>query len=640
LSIDASFRSAPAILETVDSVINELGHEQMGLPERPNPHRAVNDGWPGRVEHWPAFVAELSDEEAQGEEGWITDADRLYASRLAEEVRALIAQAPILSSTKRPLGAGDVMILVRSRKELASLIVARLFAAKVPVAGIDRLHLQKPLAVRDLIAAVRFAVQPLDDLNLASLLVSPLMGWNQEQLYRLAQPRPDKQPLWRALNESKGDPFASDTIAKLGELLRIADYVTPARFLETILSGSLNGRRALLERLGEAARDPIDELLAAAFEFERTEIASLDRFLAWFERGEVEIKRDTAAPGNAVRVMTVHGAKGLEAPVVILADATADPLKMGGSRSFDLPVEGAKLPLVRPRQAEMVSPYSEIAESTKVKELQEHWRLLYVALTRAAERLIVAGVMPRKLTDNCWHVRVERALVSLGAVPDSEGRLVWTGSVPSRSMTAKAAKRLVEAPVIPDWLRRSAPPEPRPPRPLAPSSMGNDREVSAPPSSAQLAAARRGTLLHSLFERLPGVPAAERRTAAFDWLGRQGVEDGREEIVDAALGVIDDGAFDGLFGTDSLAEAPIAATLPDGRVISGTVDRLSVGDAVVRVIDYKTGRNAPASLAEVPAAHIAQMNAYADALRVIFPDRRVEACLLYTAAPRLITLPG
>jgi len=640
LSIDASFRSAPAILEAVDAVIREVGHEEMGLPERPNVHRAVNDGWPGRVEHWPAFVAETPDEEGDGEEGWITDADRLYATRLAEEVRGLIDDAPILSSTKRPLCAGDVLILVRSRKEIASLIVARLFAAKVPVAGIDRLHLQKPLAVRDLVAAVRFAVQPLDDLNLAGLLVSPLIGWDQGQLYALAQPRPEKQPLWRALNEPRDDPFAAETVAKLGELLRIADYITPARFLETILSGPLDGRRALLERLGEAARDPIDELLAAALEFERTEIASLDRFLAWFESGEVEIKRDTAAPGNAVRVMTVHGAKGLEAPVVILADATADPAKMGGARSFELPVEGGKLPLVRPRQAEMVSPYGEIAESAKAKELQEHWRLLYVALTRAAERLIVAGVMPKRLPENSWHVRVERALTGLGSVPDEAGRLVWTGSVAARAVPAKAGKHPVDPPPFSDWLRRPAPPEPRPPRPLAPSDMGVDRDVNAPPSPAQVAAARRGTLLHSLFERLPGVAPAERRAAALDWLRRQGIEEGRDEIAEAALGVIDHPEFAGLFGADSLAEAPVAATLPDGRVIAGTVDRLCVDDTLVRVIDYKTGRVAPGSLAEVPPGHLAQMTAYAEALRVIFPDRRVEASLLYTAAPRLITLPG
>ena len=229
---------------------------------------------------------------------------------------------------KRSLTAGDILILVRSRGELASLIVARLFAAGVPVAGVDRLHLHEPLAVQDLLAAVKFAVQPNDDLTLGCLLVSPLVGWDQEQLRALAFGR--KGSLWRELRQRVGesDAFRSAHEA-LAELLRIADFTTPSMFLETILSGPIEGRRKLYSRLGMAARDPIDELMNSALEFERNETASLDRFLAWFSRGTVDVQRDPGAPGNEVRVMTVHGAKGLEAPVVILADATADPERLG-----------------------------------------------------------------------------------------------------------------------------------------------------------------------------------------------------------------------------------------------------------------------------------------------------------------------
>ena len=635
LSIDASFRSAPAILEVVDAVIAEIDHDRMGLPDRPNPHRAVNAAWPGRVEHWPAFEVGAAEQDPDADEGWITDADRAYATRLAAEVKVLLEEAPLMSSTGRPLCAGDVMILVRSRKELASLLVARLLSAGVPVAGIDRLHLHKPLAVRDLVAAVRFAVQPLDDLNLAGLLVSPLIGWDQDDLYKLAQPRGCRQPLWRALQRAagEGEPFAADTEAKLLDLLRIADYVTPARFLETILSGPLDGRRALLSRLGEAARDPIDELLASALEFERTEIASLDRFLAWFEHGDVEVKRDAAAPVNAVRVMTVHGAKGLEAPVVILADATADPAKMG-ARNFDLSLRGKSFPVVRPRAAEMVEPFATIAAEAKARDLEEHWRLLYVALTRAADRLIIAGAMPRRLADDCWHVRVERALAGLGAVKDETGKLVYLGNV--RALPLRRTIRSMQISGVPQpiWLHNVVPSESRPPRPLAPSSMGNVSEVFPPPTPAQIAAARRGTLLHNLFERLPQTPPESRKSAALAWLERAGIaeQSDREEIADAALKVLDDPRFSDLFDPASLAEAPIAATLSDGRVIAGTVDRLFISKTLVKVIDYKTGRPSP--------SHHIQLAAYRDALAIIFPDRPIEAALLYTAVPTLIALDG
>ena len=635
LSIDASFRSAPAILELVDAVIREVGHEQMGLDDRPNLHRAVHDRWPGQVDHWPAFEVGEADDDADGEEGWISDADRAYATHLAGEVKALLDEAPLMSSTRRPLCAGDIMILVRSRKELTSLLVARLFSAGVPVAGIDRLHLHKPLAVQDLVAAVRFAVQPLDDLNLAGLLVSPLMGWNQQMLYDLAQPRGKRQSLWSALQDAgKDDPIAATTVAALTDLLRMADFVTPARYLETILSGPLDGRRALLARLGEAARDPIDELVAAALEFERTEIASLDRFLAWFEAGEIEVKRDASAPTNAVRVMTVHGAKGLEAPVVILADSTADPANMGRSRIIDLKLSDGPVPVVRPTADEMLEPFTTIAAGAKARELEEHWRLLYVALTRAAERLIIAGKMPKKLADDSWHVRVGRALTGLGVMPDDRGRLIHR-THRAAGLAARSRTTLVIPPVPePDWLRAEAPHEPCPVRPLAPSSLGEDRDGSPPPSPAQIAAARRGTLLHGLFERLPQTPAADRRTAALAWLERSGIDDhlARKEMVHSALEIIDDPRFEMLFGPTSLAEAPIAATLSDGRVISGTVDRLLVSDGLVRVIDFKTGAPCPnASL---------QLAAYRDALAVIFPDHRIEAALLYTAIPKLVPLAG
>ena len=361
LSINASFRSSPAVLEMVDAVIAEVGFDAMGLPERPARHDAFHAARPGRVEWWPAISIDDEEEGDAGEEGWLGEGERRYAGHLAKSVKQWLDEAPVMASTGRPMTAGDVLILVRSRGELASLLVARLFAERVPVAGIDRLHLHRPLAVKDLLAAVGFAVQPLDDLTLANLLVSPLIGWDQEQLYNVAKGR-GKKPLWSVLVARDGEGgFVDDALGKLRQLLAMADYTTPARFLETILSGPLDGRRKLLHRLGPVARDPIEELLSAALEFERDDINSLDRFLAWFGRGDVEIKRDPSAPVDAVRVMTVHGAKGLEAPVVILADATADPSKLGASSPpLDFPVGDKPVPLIRPRKAERCSPFEEL----------------------------------------------------------------------------------------------------------------------------------------------------------------------------------------------------------------------------------------------------------------------------------------
>jgi ATP-dependent helicase/nuclease subunit A len=651
LSIAASFRSAQPVLDVVDAMIETVGHQALALAVPPSPHRAHHSARPGQVELWQPFQPEFDDEDGEeGEERWVSLRARRYADALAERIRALVDEAPFIASTDRALTPGDILVLVRSRGELASLIVARLFSVGVPVAGVDRLHLHEPLAVQDLLAACRFAVQPNDDLSLACLLVSPLIGWDQEQLRALAFGR--KGSLWRELRErpGTGDAFelAHDTLA---ELLRIADFTPPSRFLETILSGSMEGRRRLYQRLGMAARDAIDELMNSALEFERNETGSLEHFLAWFSRGTVDVQRDPGRPGNEVRVMTVHGAKGLEAPVVILADATGDPAKLGRTPlTLEFEMEGAGVvPLLRPKKEERLPPFDEQIVAEEKRDLEEHMRLLYVALTRAADRLIVSGVAPKPKSDgsearpaNSWHVIVERALATLEAAPVDQGKfgtgLIYGEAAPAKPR--KAAKAAAPPASLPDWTRRNAPPEARPPRPLAPSAIAVDDESAAPPSEAMRAAALRGTWIHQLLERLPAIEKDKRADVAERWLERSaGVSDIslRREIVGQVCGILSDANFSRLFGTGSLGEAPLAATLPDGRVIAGTVDRLLVEEDLVSVIDFKTGR-VPERDEDIPNAHRAQMAAYSAALSVIFPGREVRAALLYTSGPKLIEL--
>jgi ATP-dependent helicase/nuclease subunit A len=342
--------------------------------------------------------------------------------------------------------------------------------------------------------------------------------------------------------------------------------------------------------------------------------------------------------------MTVHGSKGLEAPVVIIADATSDPAKLGGvSRTINFPVPGVgTAPLIRPRKAERLSPFAEIMLHDEERDLQEHWRLLYVGLTRAIERLVVVGVKPSgERVENCWHTRVERALLTLGARPQPDerwGQVVrFTGTVPQKLVEAKASKPELPNIGIPEWTDRPAPVESRTPSPLAPSAIADDREHSDPPSASMRAAARRGTLIHQLFERLPEVPPELRMERALGWLQRSaGVSDVEEAagIAEQVCSLLSDPRYAPLFAAGSLGEAPIAATLADGRVLAGTIDRLLIEPQRVSLIDFKTGR-VPGSASEIPTGHRRQMEAYVEALRIIFPGREVRAALLYTAEARL-----
>ncbi|HVI05389.1 MAG TPA: PD-(D/E)XK nuclease family protein, partial [Sphingomicrobium sp.] len=295
---------------------------------------------------------------------------------------------------------------------------------------------------------------------------------------------------------------------------------------------------------------------------------------------------------------------------------------------------------------ERCPPFDEIIMDEKERDLKEHMRLLYVALTRAADQLIVSGVLPRQKKDgsdprpaNSWHVIVERALGAFGLPGAGHVALRYGSASVPQSRRGKDKVELSRI-AIPDWAGRPAPAEARPPRPLAPSALGTDDESAPAPSEAMRMAALRGTQIHQLLERLPAVAPSERSDVADQWLKRsQGLTDPdvRREIADKVCDILSEPAFAPLFGPDSLGEAPLAATLSDGRVIAGTVDRLFVGEDCISVIDFKTGR-VPAAAGDVPNAHRAQMAAYSEALEIIFPGRKIRAFLLYTTGPRLIEL--
>ncbi len=639
LSLTHSFRSTRPILEFVDAAIGAIEAPGLGMVDEIAAHASEVKG-PGTVTLWPPVIAGGSDAD---EEDWIDDATRELARRIARQLKAWLdpANPLMLGSKGRALRPEDVMILVKRRGELASLIVARLYAEGVPVAGVDRLRLNAPLAVQDLLAAIRFALQPDDDLSLASLLVSPLMGWSQDELMHAAAPR-GPGSLWRHLRATQAD----DRLRPLYDLLARADIATPYRLLEEMLSGSLDGRRKLIRRLGQEARDPIEELLSAALDFETLATPSLQAFLDWFDRGDVEIVRDPSAPLDAVRVMTAHGAKGLQAPLVILADATVDPGLAPRSILKWAPDDMTEgFPVFRPRARERGGPLAALIDNAQRRELEEHWRLFYVAATRAEEQLVIAGALgPRAqgvAPANSWYAAADRALGVLNADSDEVGK-VFRGVAPVAPIAGTAQLDGPNAPFgdLPAWARALAPVDARPPRPLAPSSLGEDSVADPPPTPELRAAAERGRLIHALFERLPAV-SGDRAIVADRWLATAGgVADSaaRQEIIASVLRVLDDPVHAALFGTNALAEAPVAAVVEGGIVVSGTIDRLLVTETEIRVVDFKTGRRAPASLAAVPAYHLRQMAAYAAALAVIFPRRRITASLLYTAGPVLFDL--
>ena len=656
LDLGQSFRTAREILDFVDRAIADIGFPGFGLSEEPTRHEGQDR--PGQVMLWRVLGAtdegtEPGEAAEEGEEGWLSRSDRKLADKIARQVKAWMdPMGPGFPLVKEKNGVkvrratpGDVMVLVRKRKELAGLIVARLHVHGVPVAGVDRLRLGAPLGVRDLMAALRFAAQPYDDLNLACLLVSPLLGWSQDDLLRHGH-RGEGVALYDHLRSSRGEPEVERAWVQLGELLRIADYDPPQALLHWILTGPWQGRRKLVARLGSEANDPIDELLNAASAFSSSDVPSLNTFIRWFDAGDGELKREAGKSRDEVRVMTVHGSKGLQAPIVILADAADNPHASRGS-ALDLvdPLSGKTIPLPGLRKAEQVGLIAEAKDLAEIAEMQEHWRLLYVAMTRAEEALFIGGALNAKEkapNPDSWYARLEPLFDGDWLYdPLWEGvRNHGTAPAMAAPHTAGAGGQLA---LLPPWVDRPVAAEPRPPRPLAPSSLGEDVASDPPyPAGAGAAAARRGVLMHKLLERLPEVTVAERKAAAAAWLARSAADldaPARAEMAAAAIKVLEFKGWADLFAPGALAEVPIAATV-GGQVIAGTIDRLLIEGNRIRLVDFKTARRPPAALDEVPVSILRQMAAYAAALEAAYPGRTVEAALLYTQVPMLLEIPA
>ncbi|MGB3167392.1 MAG: 3'-5' exonuclease, partial [Alteraurantiacibacter sp.] len=610
------------------------------------PH--VGDARPGLVTLWKPVPGQPEDEgEADGPEIRVSEPERRMADSIAAQVKRWLDTGFALEKGgRRNAAAGDVMVLVRKRKELAGLIVARLHAVGVPVAGVDRLRLGAPLAVKDLMAALRFAAQPHDDLSLACLLVSPVFGWSQEGLLEHGY-RPEKVSLWSHLRDGDA-PLVRETVAALASLLALADYEPPQALLHWILVGPWRARGKLVARLGREANDPIDELLGAALQFSATNTPSLQGFIRWFDAGDGELKREAEGAGGLVRVMTVHGSKGLQAPIVILADACGDPdaSRMSGLSLAEETGEGAlTLPIPPLAGAEKAGRIAAAEEAANAAEREEHWRLLYVGMTRAEEALFIGGALGKREKEpkpDSWYARLEQIFGGEWLEDDIWGARMEAGER-AEPVETRSQDLLPLPTVLPDWATRPVGEEPRPPRPLAPSVSAEEVGANPPLPAHQAAiAARRGVLIHALLERLPDVPRDLRESGGRAWLARRGsdlAEGERADMLASAMAVLDHSDWAELFGPDALAEVPLAATVGE-QVIAGFADRLLVTPGRVQVVDFKTARRPPASLAEVPPSTLRQMASYVAALEVIYPDRPVEAAVLYTQTPQIIALPA
>lgn len=624
IDLGVSFRTGPTILAAVDGVFAQ-GSAQAGVarPGQAVRHIAYRDQ-AGSIALWPLV------EPSPKVERKPFDAPIDYVSESSPRTRLAQMVAAEVAAWCHAGNPGDVMILMQRRDLLFEEIVRQLKLLHVPVAAADRMNLPDQMAVMDLIVIGRLLLQPDDDLTVATALKTPLFGFDDDDLIALCPNRPRDQTLWRTLRDRADErPHWRAAVDELRALMDRADYVTPYTLYAELLAAA-RGRQRLVARLGPEATDAIDAFLDRALAFERGHVATLEGFLNWLEHADAPLKRDMEQVAGMVRVMTVHGAKGLEAPIVILPDTTRIPAKQL-DKPLLWPGDPAPTALIwRGRTDEESQIVRNLRAADRAQQFEEYRRLLYVAMTRAKSRLVVAGWQGvREPSPESWYRLVEPVLAADRALPAS--------TVDSLDKATPAVINL------PDWVHRPPPPEPRPTAPLLPSRPSGEAEpVGLSPRGDQQQRFRRGRLIHRLLQTLPDLPADDRAAAAARFLDQTADDLDtalQDAIVTEVTAVLHDPVFAPLFGPGSRAEVPVVGRISDD-VVSGQIDRLVVLADQVLIVDFKTDRPPPSDPAQVGRAYLRQLALYQAVIQRVFPDHAVSCALLWTDGPQLMTIPA
>ena len=644
LTLEHSFRSSDAILRLVDLTFQSqdpAGFTKDAL------HKAFKEDMPGRVDLWP-LVEKVDDNDSRE---WFDPVDQksarhqtvVLAERIARHIKGLVDQKEMIPTEgsgkgtikSRPVQPGDFLILVQRRSDLFQEIIRACKAENLPIAGADRLKVGAETAVKDLAALLSFLATPEDNLSLATVLRSPLCGWSEQALFDLSHRRTAPY-LWQALREQKEKH--PETLTMLNDLRGQTDFLRPFELIERILTRH-KGRQNLLARLGHEAEDGINALLSQALAYERSSVPSLTGFLIWMQTGDLDIKRQMDSAGNRVRVMTVHGAKGLESPVVILPDTGKRDVRM-----MDEVIVANNHALWRTASDAMPAGMVKAREAQKQAQINERLRLLYVAMTRAEKWLIVAAAGDLTKDGSSWYEMIETAMEPAGAGRhEFEGgaglRLSfgdWAGLEPQAIET-----RAQKSHVIPEFFAQPVNRLPVAQKTLSPSDLGGAKALPGEPGIEEDAALKRGRQIHLLLEILADIPDKERSEIGLNILSHgpdAAVGAEAAALVDEVRAVLTSPDLSRVFNSSALVEAPITAALGTHR-IHGAIDRLIVRPDSILAIDFKTNSVVPDGPGATPEGLLRQMGAYAHALAQVYPERRIETAILWTKDALLSYLP-
>lgn len=630
INLEISFRSAPAILEAVNQLFkDEQISKGVASSGESIHHRAFREGESGEVEFWEMIEP---DETKQTDE-WHLPTERIHtvstssqmAKMVASKIHSMVTSGEILKSKNRPLQYGDFLVLVRSRDSFCEELIRECKNLNINVSGIDRIHLMEQIAVQDMISLGKFLLLPEDDLSLAELLKSPLFGLDDNDLFKLCYQR--KSTLWNSLLTNSA---FSETTEQLKNLFNCVDYMRPFELYNFVL-GKMGGRKKYYQRMGPEAEDGLDEFINLCLSFEADHIPTLQNFIEWILADDVEIKREMeSGKNNMVRLMTVHGSKGLQAPIVILPDTTRVP-----SCNREAGILWDKDILLYPTQASDFNDYCDkLNEKQKIKMLEEYRRLMYVAVTRAEDRMIFCGFRKKvKAPETSWYSMFKNSFTKIASLNSKNN--VWTYSN-DQLINIEKIKHSSPATVdntLPKFLLTPAEAEKPLSKPLSPSKP-NDEPAPLSPLVINNDAVlyKRGSLIHKLLQFLPDISPEQHSEIINNFLKNKAPElseQHREKIYNEILSLLQNSEFNSVFGPNSKAEVPIMGEV-DGKIISGQIDRLVIEKDQIIVVDFKTNRNPAPTVDQVPDVYRSQLEAYKALLQKIYPQKNIKTFILWT----------
>ena len=642
ITLDKSFRSTEPILKIVDKIFSNESYKNaittnLGQIE----HIAHRNGHAGLVEVWQPITIDKNSQanetswEAPTQMRIAEDNQKLLADKIAKTISKWTREKRILKSQNRPITAGDIIILLRKRDKFVDKLIRALEKENVNVAGIDRLVLTEHIAIEDLISLGNFLLLPDDDLNFACLLKSPICSFSEEKLFEIAYNR-GKKTLWQSLQQKRYESeIFNNSCELLYDLLKITDFKTPFEIYSYLLE-TLEFRKKFIARMGQEVNDPIDEFLNLAMSFEQTHIAVMQNFLSWIKSGKTEIKRDMEQGKDEIRIMTVHGSKGLQAPIVFICDNCSSIPNLNKQKILwhDNYIFWKKNAENRNELCE------EIYQKSNDAAYDEYLRLLYVALTRPEDELYVTGWKGNNPTKESWLDIVSDNIRQIDDVLEMEGGTLRMESaqeapVKESDIIADIAQDDVK---LPRFMHETLSKQPQIYNQSASGGAGYRANHSPLSQDKQHS---HGNIIHKILQHITSIKSQERLKFLSDIIEHdysQLEENIRQQIFEEVFALINAPDLEFIFNAKNARSELSATAIFNNEKYNVQIDRIIIEDNRILIIDYKTNRQVPKNKSQIDKSYINQLQIYKNIVSKIYPDKIVATAILWTANASLMML--